>query len=103
MYKRQIELLNARFITGFDSNIAITDLCNDGYFKIYPMRRKTLSDAELRKIKVNFTSMKKLNSMIKKIFLNPQKVTKIYEDNYNDIIARDYNNLWSDIDMLIKE
>lgn len=41
--------------------------------------------------------------MIKKIFLNPQKVTKIYEDNYNDIIAKDYNNLWSDIEMLIKE
>ena len=54
-------------------------------------------------MKVNFTLMKKLNSMIKKIFLEPQKVTKIYEDNYNDIIARDYNNLWSDIGMLIKE
>ena len=61
------------------------------------------SDNELIKMKVNFTLMKKLNSMIKKIFLDPQKVTKIYEDNYNDIIARDYNNLWSDIDMLIKE
>lgn len=103
IYKRQIELFSARFITGFDSNIAITDLCNDGYFKIYPMMRKTLTDAELRKMKVNFTSMKKLNSMIEKIFLNPQKLTKIYEDNYNDIVTRDYNNLWSDIGLLIKE
>lgn len=103
IYKRQKELFSARFITGFDSNIAITDLCNDGYFKIYPMMRKTLTDAELRKMKVNFTSMKKLNSMIEKIFLNPQKLTKIYEDNYNDIVTRDYNNLWSDIGLLIKE
>lgn len=103
IYKRQIELFSARFITGFDSNIAITDLCNDGYFKIYPMMRKTLTDTELRKMKVNFTSMKKLNSMIEKIFLNPRKLTKIYEDNYNDISTRDYNNLWSDIGLLIKE
>ena len=103
MYKRQIELLNARFISGFDSNIAITGLNNEGDFEIYPMKRKILTDNELIKMKVNFTLMKKLNSMIKKIFLDPQKVTKIYEDNYNDIIARDYNNLWSDIDMLIKE
>ncbi len=103
MYKRQIELLNARFISGFDSNIAITGLNNEECFEIYPMKRRILTDNELRKMKVNFTLMKKLNSMIKKISLDPQKVTKIYEDNYNDIIARDYNNLWSDIDMLIKE
>ena len=67
------------------------------------MKRKILTDNELIKMKVNFTLMKKLNSMIKNIFLDPQKVTKIYEDNYNDIIAKDYNNLWSDISMLIKE
>lgn len=66
------------------------------------MRRKILSDTELRKIKVNFTLMKKLNSMIEKIFLNPRKLSKIYEDNYNDIIAKDYNSLWSDIGLLIK-
>lgn len=47
--------------------------------------------------------MKKLNSMIEKIFLNPRKLSKIYEDNYNDIVNRDYNSLWSDIGLLIKE
>ena len=66
------------------------------------MRRKILTDNELIKMKVNFTLMKKLNSMIEKIFLNPRKLSKIYEDNYNDIIAKDYNSLWSDIGLLIK-
>ena len=30
-------------------------------------------------------------------------VNKNYEDNYNDIVNRDYNSLWSDIGLLIKE
>ena len=55
IYKRQIELINARFISGFDSNIAITGLNNEGDFEIYPMKRKILTDNELIKMKVNFT------------------------------------------------
>ena len=44
IYKRQIELINARFISGFDSNIAITGLNNEGDVEIYPVNYPQAED-----------------------------------------------------------